>query len=335
MTDRTAELLLVQYVTPTGESRCGKLVGDRVHDFQPFASTYDLVRAARRAGQSLAAFADATPAAPDAALAELVAAGRLCPPLTHPEPARCLVTGTGLTHLGSMEPRDAMHQAPDKDETDSAKMFRWGCEGGRPADGAPGLSPEWFYKGDGSILVGSGADLRSPAFAERGGEEFEVAMVYVIDDDGTPLRVGCTLGNEFSDHVTEAKNYLYLAHSKLRPCAIGPALRVGTLPDEVTGTARVIREGRAAWTQPFLTGARRMNHALENLEYHHFKYTAFRRPGDVHIHFLGAAVLSWSDGFQTQAGDVFEVEAEGFGAPLRNRLVVAAPDYAYNAVRAA
>src|SRR5690349_21942474 len=36
--------------------------------------------------------------------------GRLLPPLTHPDPAHCLVTGTGLTHLGSAAARDSMHQ---------------------------------------------------------------------------------------------------------------------------------------------------------------------------------------------------------------------------------
>jgi hypothetical protein len=31
-----------------------------------------------------------------------------------------------------------------------------------------------------------------------------------------PRRVGFALGNEFSDHTLEKKNYLYLAHSKGR-----------------------------------------------------------------------------------------------------------------------
>ena len=32
---------------------------------------------------------------------ELIDAGALLPPITHPDPAHCCVSGTGLTHLGS------------------------------------------------------------------------------------------------------------------------------------------------------------------------------------------------------------------------------------------
>ncbi len=39
-------------------------------------------------------------------------------PLDHPDPAHLLVTGTGLTHLGSAEGRDSMH----KDLSDTAKL---------------------------------------------------------------------------------------------------------------------------------------------------------------------------------------------------------------------
>ena len=67
--------------------------------------------------------------------------------------------------------------------------------------------------------------------------------------------------------------------------------------------------------------------ALGNLEHHHFKYPAFRRPGDIHVHLFGCPVLSFAEGVSTQAGDVFEVEVPAFGRPLRNTLVVdAGPD---------
>ena len=36
--------------------------------------------------------------------------------------------------------------------TDSMRMFQWGVEGGRPAEGEIGIAPEWFYKGNGSML---------------------------------------------------------------------------------------------------------------------------------------------------------------------------------------
>ena len=38
-----------------------------------------------------------------------------------------------------------------------------------------GVQPEWFYKGDGSCIVGTGAPLLSPDFALDGSEEPEIA----------------------------------------------------------------------------------------------------------------------------------------------------------------
>jgi hypothetical protein len=59
---------------------------------------------------------------------------------------------------------------------------------------------------------------------------------------------------------------------------------------------------------------------VANLEHHHFKYRMFRRPGDVHIHFFGASLLSCQDGFRAEPGDVVEIESKPFGRPLRNAL---------------
>jgi hypothetical protein len=252
-------------------------------------------------------------------------AGRLLCPLAHPDPAHMLVTGTGLTHLGSAEARDRMHRdlASTGDLTDSMRMFKWGLEGGKPEGDGPGVQPEWFYKGDGSILVAPGAPLRSPDFALDGGEEPEIAGVYVIAPDGTPCRLGFALGNEFSDHVMERRNYLYLAHSKLRPCSIGPEILVGEPPASIQGLARIVRGGATLWEKPFLSGEQHMSHAIRNLEGHHFKYGAFCRPGDAHVHFLGAATISFSDGIQLAAGDTIEIEADAFTLPLRNTLSVA------------
>ncbi|HET8791045.1 MAG TPA: FAH family protein, partial [Modicisalibacter sp.] len=74
------------------------------------------------------------------------------------------------------------------------------------------------------------------------------------------------------------------------------------------------------WEKPFLTGEANMAHSLANLEYHHFKYPNFRRPGDVHVHYFGTATLSFADAVQTQDGDRFEIELAAFGRPLRNAL---------------
>ena len=260
-------------------------------------------------------------------LQDVYARRRFLPPITHPDPAHLHLTGTGLTHLGSAATRDAMHAAAaEKAETDSMKMFRMGLEGGKPALGATGVQPEWFYKGNGAQLAAPGADLVSPSFALDGGEEPELAGVYVIADNGQPFRLGFAVANEFSDHVTERINYLYLAHSKLRPASFGPELRIGMPPEDVRGTSRILRDDAVVWEKPFVSGEANMSHSFANLEHHHFKYALFRAPGDVHVHMFGTATLSFGDGFRTQAGDVFEIAAEGFGLPLSNRLALAAEE---------
>lgn len=253
--------------------------------------------------------------------------GRLLLPIIHPDPAHMHVTGTGLTHLGSAATRDAMHAAAlsekDEDISDSMKMFRMGLAGGKPEKGAVGVQPEWFYKGNGMIAAAPGAPLSSPAFADDGGEEPEIAGIYVIGDDGTPFRIGFALANEFSDHVMERVNYLYLAHSKLRPAPFGPEILVGDLPDNIQGSSRIRRGGEVIWEKPFLSGEANMSHSIDNLEHHHFKYELFRQPGDVHVHMFGTATLSFADGVRAEPGDVFEIEAPDFGLPLRNPLAVA------------
>src|SRR6201999_643318 len=195
-----------------------------------------------------------------------------------------------------------------------------GLEAGKPAPGKEGAQPEWFYKGDGGGVVESEAPFASPAFAQDGGEEPEIVGLYLIGPDSTPHRLGFALGNEFSDHVTEKFNYLWLAHSKLRQCSFGPELRTGPLPAAVTGSSRVRRGNDLVFDKPFLSGEDNMSHTVVNLEAHHFKYEGFRRPGDVHVHFFGTATLSFSAGVQTRPGDVFEIEADAFLFPLRNAL---------------
>jgi hypothetical protein len=254
-------------------------------------------------------------------VAEL-AARRIMAPIDHPDSAHLLMTGTGLTHLGSAESRDKMHRAAANGaaQTDSMRMFLQGLAGGKPAPGEIGEQPEWFYKGDGSGLVGPEQPLLRPDFALDAGEEPEVAGIYLIGPDGTPFRLGFALANEFSDHVTERHNYLWLAHSKLRQAALGPELLVGPPPANVEGMSRIRRDGAVLWEKPFLSGGQNMSHSLENLEQHHFKYSQFRRPGDIHVHFFGTATLSFADGVQTAPGDVFEIEAAPFTLPLRNPL---------------
>lgn len=241
-------------------------------------------------------------------------------------PQMTLVSGTGLTHFGSARERQAMHLEIAKNSeiemTDSMRMFEWGREKGRPATGQIGIAPEWFYKGDGSIIRAPFAPLNIPGHAEDGGEEGEIAAIYIIDSEGHPHRIGMCVGNEFSDHIFERRNYLNLAGSKLRVCSLGPELVVGADFADVPGKVRILRNGSVIWEKSIRTGEKNMCHSLANLEHHHFKFAGHRQPGMLHIHFLGADALSFGDGIRLTAGDITEVSFEGFGRALSNPIAV-------------
>ena len=321
---------LIQYLDTGNRPSVGRVAADgsTVVAVPGYASTYELALAAIHAGVTLTELISNSGSGKPESYSALLSANRLLAPLTHPDPAHCHVSGTGLTHLGSAAARDAMHQQQHVEEadsmTDSMRVFRWGLEGGRPGGKAPGALPEWFHKGDGDIVVPCGQPILAPDFALDFGEEPELVGLYAIAPDGRPVRLGFSVGNEFSDHVTERQNYLYLAHSKLRQCGVGPELRIGALPAHLEGQSRIWRAGRVLWEKPFLTGEANMCHSIANLEYHHFKYAAHRRPGDVHLHFLGTATLSFSDGIRAEPGDRFEVSLPELGAPLINPLRVVA-----------
>jgi hypothetical protein len=201
-------------------------------------------------------------------------------------------------------------------------MYELGVEGGRPARGSIGTAPEWFYKGNGTLLRGHNDTLQVPSHAEDGGEEPEVAGVYLIDRSGVPRRLGMAVANEFSDHLLERRNYLYLAASKLRESAVGPELVLDPDFSDVTGEVAVERDGRVLWSRAIRTGEAAMCHSLQNMEHHHFKFDAHRRPGDLHVHYFGADAFSFGAGLVLQTGDVMRVQFEGFGRALRNPVVV-------------
>jgi hypothetical protein len=238
-------------------------------------------------------------------------------------PFACLVSGTGLTHKNSALNRQMMHKAGADTPTDSMKIYQWGLEGGQPGSGHIGVQPEWFYKGPGTILRAHNETLERPAYADDGGEEPEVAGVYIIDPNGQPYSVGFTPGNEFSDHVMEKKNYLYLAPSKLRQCAIGPEVLIGGEFKDIEGTVEVLRRETSIWSQEIKTGENNMAHSLENLEHHHFKYAAHRIPLQAHVHFFGADAFSFGKGIALQNGDAMRVFWNGLGRPLQNKISIA------------
>jgi len=287
------------------------------------SSIYDLAQTCIQQNCSVSAVLDRELSAERLDYAEVYSGHseyKILPAADHPaEPARCLVTGTGLTHMASAKNRDAMH-AKAEDLTDSLRMYRWGVEGGKPASGEIGVAPEWFYKGSGACLRAHNQPLIIPEFAEDGGEEPEIAGVYIIDAAGIPWRIGFAQGNEFSDHEFERRNYLYLAASKLRTCSIGPELGIEPRFDSVTGSVCIERAGRTLWSREISSGECAMSHTVANLEHHHFKFEGHRRPGDIHVHFFGADAFSFGEGIRLETGDIMQVHFEGYGRPLRNPL---------------
>ena len=296
----------------------------RLRLLESFASIYDLAKSSHASGLPLSRVARERAGDDTLDYDEVYrndSPWRLLPPIDHPlEPARCLVSGTGLTHLGSAKNRQSMHSLQESDMNDSMKMFKWGLEGGKPAPRKIGVAPEWFYKGTGAVLRAHGQPLEIPTHGEDGGEEAEIAGIYLISPDGVPCRIGMAVGNEFSDHKLEKRNYLYLAGSKIRTCALGPELVVAPEFDSVSGLVKIERNGQVVWSQPVRTGEREMCHSRANIEHHHFKFDPHRQPGDVHVHYFGTPALSFGAGVELADGDVMDISFDGFGRALRNPL---------------
>ncbi|MCX6631145.1 MAG: GguC family protein [Candidatus Solibacter sp.] len=313
---------LIQLAGPAGR-RLGVVEGEQLRLLRNHGSVHSLASAALAVSLNLARAAEQDLSGESLDYPDIysgMSPWRILPAVDHPgEPARCLVSGTGLSHIRSAANRQAMHAAGEQ-ITDSMRMYQWGLEGGRPAPGVAGVSPEWFYKGTGLTLRAHNQSLDVPDYAGDGGEEPEIAGVYIIDPSGSPRRIGMAAGNEFSDHQFEKKNYLYLAASKLRTCALGPELVLDPAFDRVSGQVTIERGGATLWCKAIQTGEAVMCHSLANLEHHHFKFEAHRRPGDIHVHFFGADAFSFGEGVQLEDGDWMQVRFEGFGKPLRNLL---------------
>lgn len=312
---------LVQFKTIAGKNTVAIVSGETLQLISNFSSTYELAQSAISEGTTLEKLIEKNLTSERVDYIEVIKSNRLLSPIHHPDPAHFWITGTGLTHSGSAATRDTMHKAlENEDLSDSMKIFKMGVEGGKPKDGQIGVQPEWFYKGNGTSVVPPNGEIDLPDYALDGGEEPEIAGLYLIGGDGNPYRIGYALGNEYSDHIMERINYLYLAHSKIRQCSFGPELLLGDLPKTVKGNVSVVRNQETIWSKEFLSGENHMIHSFDNLEYHHFKYDLFRSPGDLHCHFFGTATFSFSDNIKVEAGDEFQIESNTFGKPLCNFL---------------
>src|ERR1700750_3227486 len=133
--DHVPEIRLIQF-RKDGETRAG-LVKDSqtVQALAVQGGTYALASRAIQEGRSLRDLVLSLSENASVSYQELIDGGALLPPITHPDPAHCCVSGTGLTHLGSADTRDSMHvklNDPSGGLTDSMKMFKLGLERGKP-----------------------------------------------------------------------------------------------------------------------------------------------------------------------------------------------------------
>ena len=326
---------LIQFHLPDKGQRIGYIDGQNVVDLtsvnEKWTRIHTLFLEARRSRTTISAYlADTAAHTADVISYDQLlqrhpgdAKGWILPPLDHSDPAHCFISGTGLTHLGSMQQRAEMHttteEGTEDTKTDSQKMFEMGLQGGKAEPGVRGAQPEWFYKGSGVMLRGHNDFLDIPDFTEDGGEEPEIVGCYVIDDDGVPCRLGFASGNEWADQHMERVNYLWLAPSKMRVCSVGPELITDSEFKDIRGRCRIVRETEEIYDSgELLTGEDHMSHSLANLEDHHFKYPHFRIPGDVHLHFFGTMKLSFPNRPTFQTGDRIEIRFDGMGAPLVN-----------------
>ncbi len=211
---------LIQFLKADGSKAVATVLDDQVQEVANFATVYELANHAIASNKSMVQVITDNLSTKYMDYQEIIDSNRILSPVCHPDPARFWVTGTGLTHAGSAATRDAMHKALEKEDlSDSMKMFKMGLENGKATNTKIGVQPEWFYKGNGNSVVKPGGSLDFPSYALDGGEEPEIACLYIISPNGIPYRIGCALGNEYSDHVMERINYLYLSHSKLRQCS--------------------------------------------------------------------------------------------------------------------
>ncbi len=149
---------LIQFETTQGTRHVGVIEGDEIHVVRATDTTRELALGAIAKGHGLVeeVLERGTDPSPHS-YRQTLHDGRVLPPLDHQDPAHCLVSGTGLTHLGSASTRDKMHQKKAGEQaamTDTVRIFqvgnrRWtsagGHAGGRSQSGSTRATARLWY----------------------------------------------------------------------------------------------------------------------------------------------------------------------------------------------
>ena len=199
------------------------------------------------------------------------------------------------------------------------RMFLMGGEGGKPT-GAGGR------RAAGMVLQGRRPNhrrarraLAMPRFAQDGGEEPEIAGVYLIDADGAPVRLGYVLATSSPTTSPSAATTCGWRTPSCGPPPWAPSYCWASFP--MTSAARAGSCGTASG----------LGEAVPVRGGQHVPFAGQPRAPPLQVrrlppprrrtrHFFGTATPSFSDGFRTEEGDVFEIEAKPFTLPVRNPL---------------
>ena len=204
---------LVQFKMPDGSRQVGRVSedGNHLHPLEGDRHRAGAGRSGDRARR--ASIADAGRRADrrrdGSTMTSCCSEGRVLAPLDHPEPARFLVTGTGLTHTGSAAARNQMHVLTHGEGRRGIGFHEdlphgaGGRQAGRRQDRRPA---RMVLQGRRHLRRAARRAAADAGLRQGRGEEAEIVGLYIVDaPDGHPYRIGYALGNEFSDHVTEAR----------------------------------------------------------------------------------------------------------------------------------
>ena len=185
---------LVQFLTPNGGRAMAAVMegGSRLQMVEDTPRVYDLALEAGRNNSSLEALVASRLGNRWVDYDEIVQQKRLLPPIDHPDPAHCFVTGTGLTHLGSAQARDAMHTeaVPEKPVPEIGGTH-------------PGIATEQVHGP--FILADPGADARVAVPVCRAGHTTVEDRPKRVDSDLLEC-LACSPGIEEKLHAIVAPN---------------------------------------------------------------------------------------------------------------------------------
>lgn len=191
----------------------------------------------------------------------------------------------------------------------------------KPTAKARRVSPERFYKGDGSTLFAHNACIRMPENVHSVSEEAELVALFFIEKKAKPTLIGYTMGNDLSDPILRRMDRSQFAASKLRPSAIGAELCLGALPSTVTGTVSIKRNDEIVWSANYSTGTSQLLYSLETIT-RLFIEMAAPIVGNLYYVFLGADKHSFADNFTLKSADTVCIKSDAFVFPLSNQVII-------------